>query len=86
MSCECDKINNYLCIECDWWRRSKNMQWLIKIYKKWRIKNNLPKGCSEELYFKLLDNPIKNKELLIFLKKFNRIWEWAEHGQYIEEY
>lgn len=62
-------------------RRSKNMQYLIKIYKEWCIKNKLPKACAEELYFKLLDNPIKNKDLLIFLKKFNRVWDIAEYGK-----
>ena len=83
-NCEiCDRKNQYWCIECSWHRRHKNMQWLIKLNEPWRIKNNHPKGCTEELYFKLLDDPIKNKDLLIYLKKFNRIWEIAEHGKYV---
>ena len=84
MTCElCDRKNYYWCIECSWHRRHKNMQWLIKIYEPWRTKHNLPKGCTEELYFKLFDDPEKFKPQLKWLKKFIRIWEIAEHGKYV---
>ena len=63
-----------------WQKRSKNMNLLINIYDPWRIKNNFEKGCAEELYIKLLDDPEKYKQQLKWLKKFIRIWEVAEHG------
>jgi hypothetical protein len=50
------------------------MQCLTKIYDPWREKNNFEKGCAEELYIKLLDDPEKYKGQLIWLKKI-RIWE-----------
>jgi hypothetical protein len=84
MTCDiCDRKNQYWCIECSWHRRHKNMQCLTKIYDPWREKNNFEKGCAEELYIKLLDDPEKYKGQLKWLKKFIRIWEIAEHGKYV---
>jgi len=80
MSCPCDRKNQYWCIECEWFRRQKNMKWLCRIYEPWRKKNNFESGCAEELYIKLLDNKEKYVFQLKWLKKFIRIWEVAEHG------
>lgn len=81
MTCECDKKNSYWCIECEWNKKEKNMNWLNKIYNSWKEKNNFEKGCAEELYVKLLDDRDKYVFQLYWLKKFIRIWEIAEHGQ-----
>ena len=80
MTCPCDRKNQYWCVECDWFRRQKNMKWLCRIYEPWRKKNNFEEGCAEELHFKLLDDPNQYKPQLKWLKKFIRIWEVAEHG------
>jgi hypothetical protein len=52
---------------------------LTKVYTNWIEKNNLSKGCAEELHYELLDNYERNKPQIKWLQRFINLWEKVEH-------